>query len=256
MTSEGPTAPISPAPAEPPTATLPPARGPRGRTGWVAVGVALVALLLSVVSTSVSLYALSRSSGDDTKTTAGQSPVASVAPTAGQQPSQTVESPTLPDSSSSASSPTPPDVLSPQAEFEPAYNTQEINPLATSSNVTYIDLDEPRVLQGSEKSEVSVRRDYSASAVPYFLFDQGTSVAMAKDPTVQPADCVDLIRKAPVPYNQRVPAQRETVICVATSLSEAHSEGIKQKMVVMYVSAIGDNGRVSVRLSAWRIPTT
>jgi hypothetical protein len=254
MTSEGPTAPISPAPAEPPTATLPPARGPRGRAGWVAVGVALVALLLSVVSTSVSLYALSRS-GNDTKTTAGQSPVASVAPTGGQEASQAVESPAPQDSPSLSSSPTQPDVLSPQAEFEPAYNTQEINPLATSSNVTYIDLDEPRVLQGNEKSEVTLRRDYSASAVPYFLFDQGTSVAMAKNPSVQPADCVDLIRKAPVPYNQRVPAQRETVICVATSLSEAHSEGIKQKMVVMYVSAIGDDGRVSIRLSAWHIPT-
>ena len=256
MTSEGPTAPISPAPAEPPTASLPPAKAPRSRAGWVAVGVALVALLLSVVSTSVSLYALSRSSGDDTKTTAGQSPLASAAPTTGQQPSQTAESPSPQDSSSLSSSPTPPDVLSPQAELVTAYTTQEINPLATSSNVTYIDLDEPRVLQGSDKSDLTLRRDYSASAVPYFLFDEGTSVAMAKEPSVQPADCADLIRKAPVPYNQRVPAQRETVICVATSLSEAHTQGIKQKMVVMYVTALGDNGRVSIRLSAWHVPTT
>jgi hypothetical protein len=240
MMSEGPTE---------PTVSLPAAKSRVGST-WIAVGVAVVALLLSLVATSISLYALSRGPGG-TKTDAGGTPKATVAATStGGQ----LESPRPADSPSATTSPTQLDVLSPEAQCETAYKTQELNPMASSSDTTYIDLDEPRVLQSREKSDLYVQREYTTSAVPFFVFESGTEVAMAQEPTVQPADCANLIRTAPVQDRQRVPAQRGNVICVATSLAAAAEAGIKQKMVVIYVTDLPSSGRVTIRLSAWKIP--
>jgi len=251
MTPEGPTEPKQPLPAEQPTAPLPVSKAQRGTSTWIAVGVSLVALLLSVISTGIALYAVSRSSGEKAAAASSAAPGGASPTAVGQQ------SPRPPESPAPSASAAPLDVLTATAELKPAYNTQELHPLANSNDYTYIDLDEPRVLQGNEKSDLYVRREYNTSAVPFFVFGRGTNVAVvaSKDPNIQPADCANLIRTAPIQPDQRVPAQRETVICVATSLNDALEAGIKQKMVVLVVTSLSDDGRVSIRVSAWQIPT-
>jgi hypothetical protein len=146
--------------------------------------------------------------------------------------------------------------LSPQAVFVEAYKAQNLNPLAAAGSTAYLDLDEPRVLQARGTSDGYLQREYGSGAVPYFVFSQGTSVALATDPNIQPADCRELIRTGPVPTNQHVPAQRTATICVATSLEDAKEQGIQQKLVVIHVNSLPETGRVNLTITAWKVPST
>jgi hypothetical protein len=269
MTSELPTQPQPPmpAPAGPPTVPIaippkpspPPGAEPARRSGGlIPMALSAVALLLAVVAVGVSLYAVSRT-GDTKATNTSAQPNggtgAAPAPSdAGPQSPSPAERPAPTDASPSAD--TALDVLSPQASFVEAYKAQALNPLATSGTTAYLDLDEPRVLQNRGTSDGYLTRDYGSGAVPYFVFSEGTSVALADDPNVQPADCRELIRTGPVPTSQHVPAQRDRTICVATSLEDAKEQGIQQKLIIIHVNSLPDTGRVNLTLAAWKVPST
>lgn len=148
---------------------------------------------------------------------------------------------------------TPPDVLDPQADYRLTYSDEILNPQPTNDSSAEIDLDEPRV--GPEQSKVDIVIDVGYdSTVPVIRLEDGVAAAEAPSEAATPADCADLIRTGPVPDRYSVPAQRGTVLCIATSREQAAAQGINQKLVVLHVTELGADGRVTLHLDAWEVP--
>jgi hypothetical protein len=133
------------------------------------------------------------------------------------------------------------------------YSGEVLNPQVTTSNEAYIDLDEPRV--GNSGADLLLEVPGFGSDPPYFNLQQSdVTAAEAATPEVTPDDCLEQIRTSPLPPDAEVPAQRGTVLCVLTSLVRAAEQGINQKLVVLHVSALGDDGRVTIEVDAWEQP--
>lgn len=149
---------------------------------------------------------------------------------------------------------TPPQSFDPQAEFTLRYSDEVLNPQVTSANV-YIDLDEPRVVFDREEADLVLEVNSFGSDPPYFDLPTSTvAAAEAGDAEANPDDCLERLRTSPLPPSVQVPAQRGTVLCLLTSLVRAAEQGINQKIVVVYVSALGAEGRVTLELNAWEQP--
>lgn len=147
----------------------------------------------------------------------------------------------------------PPDVLDPQAEYSATYTAEVLNPRATTRSSADIDLDEPRVGADPSTIDITVHLDFG-STVPYISLEHEVAAAEASADALTPEDCADLIRTGPVPEGEGIPAQRGTVLCVATSLNKAAAEGINQKLVLLRVTELGDEGRVTIQVDAWEVP--
>ena len=44
------------------------------------------------------------------------------------------------------------------------------------------------------------------------------------------------------------------MFCIATSLINAHKQGIKQRLVVLRVTELNATGKVTMSLNAWEVP--
>ncbi|GAA1414433.1 hypothetical protein [Catellatospora coxensis] len=254
---EPPTGPASTS-SSAPTATLRPGAAapaaPGKGTARLALLVAAVSLVVALVAVGVAGVALVRSGEDTPDTTAAPGATNSAPASAG------ADAPAAPATTEAQAQPSPTavlGVLNPQAVFSPAYKDQELIPQVTSQASAYLDLNEPRVVQqGSDKDDVRLELPYN-STVPVIILLDGVEGAVVpktmSDP--QPEDCADLIRKSPVPQRAETAAQRELMMCVATSPEQARAIGQPQRIVVLKVAALSSNAKVTLQLKAWEVPS-
>ncbi|MEU8004059.1 hypothetical protein AB0B66_23110 [Catellatospora sp. NPDC049111] len=251
---EPPTGPASTS-SSAPTATLRPvAAAPPGKgTARLALLVAAVSLVVALVAVGVAGVALVRSGEDTPDTTAAPGAANSAPASAG------ADAPAAPATTEAGGRPSPTavlGVLNPQAAFDPAYKDQELIPQVTSQASAYLDLNEPRVVQqGSDKDDVRLELPYN-STVPVIILLDGVEGAIVPPtmPDPQPQDCADLIRKSPVPQRAETAAQRELTMCIATSQEQATAIGQRQRLVVLHISALSSNAKVTIQLKAWEVP--
>jgi hypothetical protein len=149
----------------------------------------------------------------------------------------------------------PPQTFNPQAAFTAKYSGEVLNPQVTSFDETYIDLDEPRIVFDSSSADLVLEKGGLRSDPPFFDLQQSNvTAAEVGTPEAAPDDCLEQIRTSPLPPAAEVPAQRGTVLCLLTSPARAAEQGINQKLVVLHVSALGDEGRVTIEINAWEQP--
>ncbi|MBB5870176.1 hypothetical protein F4553_003555 [Allocatelliglobosispora scoriae] len=241
-------------PAQPPNPASPPTQPlnlPRPGNGLarLALVVAAASLLLAVIASGLAVIALSRS-GAGTPAAASQSP-------GGPPASPSAKASVLvPPSPPAPTSPAPAlDVLAPGAVYSSKYTDQQLIPPVNQSSDAYIDLDEPRAYpRSTDTIDIVVGQSYDSS-VPYIDLGDNVDGAIVPAGTApDAAGCAELIRTAPVSASASVPAQRNLVMCIATSRSQASREGIKQRMVVLTVVSLTTAGRPTIKLTAWEIP--
>ncbi|XVU29102.1 hypothetical protein ACQPZJ_19185 [Actinoplanes sp. CA-054009] len=144
--------------------------------------------------------------------------------------------------------------LNPNAEFTSNYTSQTLRMPSKCNDDVYIDLDEPRVGADYQRAELTYSRSCSASQGPQFTLSQGSRGSEVESTTVTPAECADRIRTSPLLSGTNQPLKRGQVFCVNTSLSEATSTAQTWKMALLSVSAVGQDGAVTFKVSAWDIP--
>jgi hypothetical protein len=241
-----------------------PDSAPSQRKGLPAVWLlAFAALGLALIATVLSAHALGKATRSEQRladlvSAAPAASPAAVEEAAGDQPGPTSPSPlppagqTRPPESPAVESPDAPDVLNPRATFTLAYAEEVLTVRALSRSTAYLDLDEPRV--GVERGADMAMAVSTSNPIPYFFFQDGVVAAEATSAELSAHDCRELIRTGPLPRGTQVPAQRGLVLCVATSAEQAATEGISQKIAVLHVTALSEEGRATVHVTAWEVP--
>jgi hypothetical protein len=225
----------------------------------IALAISLLVSIVALSALAVAVDAREQAADAQSQIDSGFAPNATVP--APPEPDEAVSAPGLSEpptdhTASPEDTATPTDVLNPQAVYTPVYSGEVLNPQVTGDSQAYVDLDEPRV--GADFNKADIRLDVSFRVdVPYFQVTSEAddhAAAEAGSPTLTPEDCADLIRTGPLPDDAQVPAQRGTVLCIATSPTSAAAQGINQRIAVLHVTALGDDGRVTIEVSAWEVP--
>jgi len=244
----------------------PPAPGAAGASGGapkrgrvigapLAIAVAVLALLLAAVSMLVSWRALDQATDARDIARAGGAP-APQAP--GPAPQPTEPPPTggpAPEPPPPGDPTTTPDLppLNEQTQYTVKYEKVSLKLQTGCNNSQYIDVDVPRVRNDSTDDDIQFTAQCGAET-SYFELPQNTPASRADTPNLTPQDCARLIQTGPLGLNTRVPARKGTVLCLITSLEEAMQRGDKQRIAIVQVTGVADDGAVSVSATAWDIP--
>jgi hypothetical protein len=148
----------------------------------------------------------------------------------------------------------PRDVLNPRATYVQVYSEEVLNPQVTDDSDAFIDLDEPRVGADFNRADIVLSVSFRSDVPVIALSEDDQSAAEAANPELTPQDCSELIRTGPLPDEVQVPAQRGTALCATTSPTNAAAQGINQRMVIIRVTALGSDGRLTLEVSAWEVP--
>jgi hypothetical protein len=226
--------------------------GPSAKPGsnLLALGVAVVALVVALASGVLALYAVGKS-GTATQPAAG-GPARGVATTTGPAPAGGGGPPAATDAGTPAA-PASPGQLDPHANYTVKYQGKQLT-LHVSCNgyANYIDLDEPRVNVDSNKADLQL---YCTSQEEYFQLPAGVRGADAPSATATPNDCVDAMQRAALNDQSHIPVTTQVVLCLATSYGDATTQGIKQKIAVLQVQQLAKDGTVTAVVSAWEVPS-
>lgn len=258
MTATPPPPPSAPGSPAAPTAPKPPKTPKPYRRGtWL---VAIVALLVSLLSLAVAVTSLmsARTARDEAadaeRLAEALSPEDPAAPPAPEGPGTLPATGEPPPPDSPTGSAPPPQSFNPQVAFEVRYSDEVLNPRVTSTDDAYVELDEPRVVFDINQADLVLGvGDFNRPTV-FDLGQSNVTAAEAGTPEVTPDECLERIRTSPLPPSEDVPVQRGVVLCIQTSFGRASELGITQKLVVLHVSAFGDNGQVTLELDAWDQP--
>ena len=117
-----------------------------------------------------------------------------------------------------------------------------------NSGLNKVDLDEPSVL-GEGYFELTYDTCSSAGTLSANI---GTSIAEAPATGQTPEDCADAIRRSPL--DGRAAAAPGLVLCVETSAEDAQELGISQRIAVVAVTRIAEDGTLALVASAWDVP--
>lgn len=222
-----------------PTPQGPPAP-PAGRAPLY---VAALALVVALLATLVSVVALARTGDDAPGVAAGTSTPAPPPTTAGPTGEPT-GAPT--DDPSAEPTDEPTGAPDPSGVFTPAYEAEVLRIQPSSDR--YIDLDEPSANARNSTGEL-----YYSSGLPIGdLSFNDVDVAEIKTAAPTAGDCVQELRRAPIDLSV-VPA-RGKALCVLTSAGRAASQGIRQKVVLIRMDALADDGTLNLSLTAWTVP--
>ena len=235
----------------------PPARSggkPAQRRPWpalVAVGVSVLALLFAVASAGLSWRAASKADEALDRVTGLAAPVG--------QPSEPLPDPM--DAPTTPPEPTDePDVnatgaapeLNAQTQYKTHYTDQVMRLPSNCGDEITVDLDEPRVAVDSSAAEIRYT-DPCGPTPAYFNLGEGVKGSEVDSDSVTPIECADRIRTSPL-SGENQPIRRGQVFCINTSLNTARSSASTWKMVIVSVTAIAQDGTVSLTASAWNIP--
>lgn len=234
-------------PAESTTETpVIPARKPR--PGMLAIGaVAVVAFLLALIAAVNSWRAASAVGALQTKVDRlGTAAAPQPGPVATPPAEATTDSPS-PDATPTGSAPT----LNAQTQYKVNYVSKRMNISGVCNQTVYLDLDEPRVQSGSNEAELNIGN--CNGGPPNFTLADGVQGSQVDSDSVTPIECNNQIQLSPLP-RVGMPLRQGQVYCVVTSLDNARAAALSWKMVVLSVSSIGEDGKVSLDASAWDIP--
>ncbi|HEX5494322.1 MAG TPA: hypothetical protein VFX70_07105, partial [Mycobacteriales bacterium] len=78
------------------------------------------------------------------------------------------------------------------------------------------------------------------------------AAATVTSPNAAPQDCAEAIRTAPITLDFAPSAG--TNLCVVTSAATADAEGIDQKLALVTIDDIAEDGTIALTVSAWNIP--
>lgn len=239
-----PTQPGGPAPASPA------ARPAKGGFRLLTFGVALLALLISLVAAVQSERAVDKAgkalaaAGAGARGTTTETAPAATATTDAGVPETTTEA--APETSGTAPS------LNAQTQYKQRYADQTLRISSNCNEAVDIDVDEPRVQVADTIAELVYSWPCGAAA-PQITLPDGVGGSEVDTDSVTPADCADRIRTSPLLTGAH-PLRRGQVYCLNTSRTAANSAAITWKMVVLKVTATNSDGTVTFSASAWDIP--
>jgi hypothetical protein len=232
-----------------------PSSGPRvpapgGRPSRLPLLLAGLALIVALVGTGTAAVALSRTG--DAPAMAAPTSTPSIEPTVAPTATDaTATTDPLPTDATVTTDPTeeptsePTDGPDPAGVYTVAYRDE---PLRLQPSSRYIDLDEPSGNSLSSASELQ----YNGFS-PSFKFDFGNvALASVNSATASANDCALQLRRAPI--DREFAAAKGQVVCVLTSRQAADNQGMKQKIVLLRVASIGQDGTLNLILSAWNVP--
>jgi hypothetical protein len=237
-----------------PVATTPDAR-PRSSGRLLTVGLAAFAVLLGIASVGLSWQASSKA-GEALEKISALSTAQPVRPAAEPTVPAATETTSAageatPSASATSSAGSDPE-LSKETQFGVKYENEALRLPLSCNNGINIDVDEPRV--GAESPISDVRfYDPCGSGTPYVNLSAGVRGSVTESDSLQPAECVDLIRRSPLSTDNQ-PIRQGQVYCINTSKDAAKSSAESWKMVIMTISAISQDGTVTIEASAWTIP--
>jgi hypothetical protein len=212
--------------------------------------VAVLALLLSVVSTVLSWRAAGKAASAVDKVNAlapASAQAAQVAqPTTGQPAAGPID--TAPTNPPTGSVPT----LNAQTQYKARYSDETLKIPPSCGRSIEIDLDEPRVQAESGLSELTYY-DPCTTSTATFSLESGVEGSEVQSTSVTPIECADQIRTSPLAKDSQ-PIRRGQVYCIKTSLDAARSSAISWKMVILSISATAQDHTVTLKASAWDIP--
>jgi hypothetical protein len=233
---------------------------PRRRRPVLAWAIAVVAVTVALGTGGFGLYALGRADGaQQAAGTVARTPAPasanSAAPAATDTPSTSTATTAPTTSATTPVAGSTPGQIDPKAKFTEAYQQQQLTLRPASCNAVYIDLDEPRVGVEPTPADLYFTGSCNSGKAPTFtLQNDGGTASLAASPAVTPNDCAQAIRTGPINYQSSIPITEKLVLCVATSLNEAIKQGIPQRIAVVQVHSIGQDGTVDVIASAWNVP--
>lgn len=239
MTTTGPMPPAHFRPPEPPS--------PQRRRG-LPVFLAGCSLVLSMVALAVAVAAFSRAGEPGpTPHAVGSTGLAPAAPSDSATPTDV-----LPTDATDTTAPTeeptsePTNGPDPSGVFEVAYQSE---PLVLQPSGRYIDLDEP---SGNAESAVYELQYEGLSPATKFDFNGQDELASINSPSPTANDCAKQLRREPI--DSSFAPSKGQLICVLTSRAAADEQGIRQKIVLMKVNSIADDGTLNLTLTAWTVP--
>jgi hypothetical protein len=247
----GPPAPYSVSPAAP-------APAKRARGAVVALGVAALALLVAAVSLVVAWRAVDQAGDAKQIALASGTGSASEAPAAAP-PSVASEEAPVPTEAPATGAPAVPDPngsgappLNEQTVYTSKYEKQELTLKAECSYSMYADLDEPRANVGSSGYDLALT-GFCTNRPGYLSLGTGVEGSTSGSSNMTPKDCAEKIRTAPL-GDATVPARKGSVVCLTTSFAEAQEKGDNQRLVLLEVTGVADDGAVTIKATAWNIP--
>jgi hypothetical protein len=146
-----------------------------------------------------------------------------------------------------------PTEIDPSAQFSVAYQGQNLTIRSVgcgTGDLSYVDLDEPRILLAQSKGSEFGFDDCDPGQVRSDLL-----FAQVPGPNATPADCLETIRTDPG-RSPIAPASKMT-LCFLTSQNAAAEQGISQKLVFVTVNSVtvdNNTGVLSVTVKAWTVP--
>jgi hypothetical protein len=230
----------------------PSAQGKTRRGGSLTIFVAVLALLVSLVSAVLSWRA-SRNAGSTSDKIDVLIAAEKAAPPGPPAPPVTASVPSAEATSPPTDSPTGSiPTLDAQTQYKVKYSNQTLRVAAGCGQSISIDLDEPRVQASSELSELTYYDPCGTQTATVDLKNNVDGSEVASE-FVTPVECAEQIRTSPLSRESQ-PLRRGQVYCIKTSLDDARNSAITWKMVLLEISAIAQDGAVTVKASAWDIP--
>ncbi|WP_430788599.1 hypothetical protein [Actinoplanes sp. G11-F43] len=174
---------------------------------------------------------------------------APVSEAAEQQAEPSTEPPTEPAGDNTTGSAP---VLDARTQYTDRYDSEDLRVPVDCNSAIYVDLDEPRMKVESSLAEFYYQNPCGTSTAFINLSD-GVEGSVVTSTAVTPVECAENIRRSPM-SSDRYPIRRGQVYCIKTSLDTARSSAVTWKMVLVEVTATGQDGTVTFRASAWDIP--
>jgi hypothetical protein len=214
----------------------------------------MLALLLALVATGLSLIAMSRA-GDAKRLAAAPgrpgsgtlvplattaAPTDSPAPPVDSTPSDGTSPSDLPTGTETGPPPTvPTGTVQPTGTYKLFYQRKPLRiPVGDA-----VDLDQPRVFSSG-----------SGADLQYGGYGLSSSLARAQiaNADASPADCQNAIDTAPL--NRNVTPSVGLTLCIVNDPAVASQEGISQKLFLVTVTSIAKDDTINVIASAWETP--
>jgi hypothetical protein len=224
----------------------PPAK--RG-SGWglITVAVSALALLVSVLSIGLSLFAL-RTADDASARSTTEPPVAPASNSVPAEPETATETPSATEPSATGTdAPLPTASANYTVSYEDKRLSLQPNGGACGSGRD-VDLDQPAI-NVPNGSDVRYRPGCQKSPSLEFASDK---VATVVSPNATPEDCAENIQLNAA--SQELTPSQDQVICAVTDGQGAPNQPERTKITRIVVSDVGQDQKVTLNVTAWEIP--
>jgi len=218
---------------------------------------ALVALAAALIAILASMTALARQPGPSSASSLS-TVTSTAAPASEPSTKSSSERPStapVTDESSAGTSVIDTRRVTPDADFQPVYEHKEqrVQPPAECGALRYVDVDEPRVGVTQETAEFGYgKRDCSGGAKAQIDVADGLPISLVDNELATAKDCAEAIQNGPV--NEPLVPTDKTRLCMITSDESAKAQGTSQKVVLVVVTGISQDGTMVIQLTAWAVP--